>query len=180
MQPENLQNSMSSIGLGSSIATKVVAEPEKGQGKKYILAAITILGVVFLSLVVVVLISSALSPIDANGNMTLSFEGIVFAFIASFVAFIPAVFYILPLIWLDRYDPEPLWLLDLAFAWGALVAVIVSFIINTSVGSLVFAITRDPYTSAAISGVISAPVFEEASKGIGLLILLIFFRKYFG
>ena len=41
--------------------------------------------------------------------------------------------YLLPLIWLDRYDPEPLWLLSLAFAWGALVAVIASFIINTLV-----------------------------------------------
>ena len=60
--------------------------------------------------------------------------GIVPAFIAAVVAFVPAMFYLLPLIWLDRYDPEPLWLLALAFSWGALVSVIVSFILNTVFG----------------------------------------------
>ena len=96
--------------------------------------------------------------------------GPVAAVIAAVIAFVPAVFYILPLIWLDRYDPEPLWLLALAFAWGALVSVIVSFVINTLLGALFGEI---------VGGVISAPIFEEGSKGLGLILLLIFFRRYF-
>ncbi len=173
-EPENLQNSMASIGLGSVPTLYPPVVESSGQSKKYIIAAITIMGIVFLSLVVILLISSSLSQ-----SGPLGIEGIIFAFIASFIAFIPAVFYILPLIWLDRYDPEPLWLLALAFAWGALVAVIASFVINTTVGILAFALTNDPGIASAVSGVISAPVFEEASKGVGLLILLLFFRKYF-
>lgn len=176
VQPDNFQNSMSNIGLGS-IQAQSQPEPEKKTGK-YFIAALAIFTAVFLSLVVIVLISSALSPSD-DGEMTLNLSGVITAFLASFVAFIPAVIYILPLIWLDRYDPEPLWLLALAFAWGALVAVIVSFVINTSILYAVFALTNDPNTAQAVSGIISAPIFEEASKGIGVLILLIFFRRYF-
>ena len=180
-QPKSISLSMSSIGLGvlPPDPAKDLTTSGSGKGLKYIAASITILAIVFLSLVVVVLISSALSPVTRDGGMTLSLEGVVFAFIASFVAFIPAMFYVLPLIWLDRYDPEPSWLLALAFAWGALVAVIFSFIINTTIGSVAYSVTGSPDISGFISGVISAPVFEEASKGVGLLILLIFFRKYF-
>jgi RsiW-degrading membrane proteinase PrsW (M82 family) len=76
----------------------------------------------------------------------------------------------IPLMWLDRYDPEPPWLLSLAFAWGALVAVIVSFVINTLIGSLF---------GPEVGAVVSAPIFEEGSKGIGLIILLFFARREF-
>jgi RsiW-degrading membrane proteinase PrsW (M82 family) len=77
-----------------------------------------------------------------------------------------------------RYDPEPVWLLALAFSWGALVAVVVSFIINSLAGGIASAsISQD--AGEIIGAVISAPIVEEGSKGVGLLILLIFFRKYF-
>ena len=130
------------------------------------------MAIVFLSLIVIVLTTSALSPVSEGGGMTINVYGLIFAVIASVIAFVPAVFYVLPLIWIDRYDPEPLWLLALAFAWGALVAVIFSFVINTGIGVVAYLLTRDPMAAEAISGVISAPIFEEASKGIGLLILL--------
>jgi len=104
--------------------------------------------------------------------------GILPAVVAATIAFVPAVLYLFPLIWLDRYDPEPLWLLALAFAWGALVAVIFSIIVNSVVSGVVEA-NFGMEAGTAVGGVISAPIFEESSKGIGLLVLLIFFRKYF-
>ena len=104
--------------------------------------------------------------------------GIIAAVIASVIAFVPAMFYILPLIWLDRYDPEPPWLLALAFAWGGLVAVIVSFIVNTTVGA-VSSVTLGESFGEIAGAVISAPLVEEGSKGLGVIILLIFFRRYF-
>jgi RsiW-degrading membrane proteinase PrsW (M82 family) len=104
--------------------------------------------------------------------------GVFPAIIASVIAFLPAVIYLMPLVWLDRYDPEPLWLLALAFCWGALVAVVVSFIINTVLGTAV-GIAISPDAGEAVGAVMSAPVFEEGSKGLGLVILLIFFRRYF-
>jgi RsiW-degrading membrane proteinase PrsW (M82 family) len=104
--------------------------------------------------------------------------GIIPALIAAVVAFTPAMVYLLPMIWLDRYDPEPLWLLALAFAWGALVAVFASFIINTII-AVVISIGISPAAGQVAGAVLSAPIFEEGSKGLGLLVLLIFFRRYF-
>ena len=131
-------------------------QPAKSQTGKKLGIAITIFVVVFLALIVTVMITSSL--------------GLAAAIVAAMVAFIPACIYILPLIWLDRYDPEPLWLLALAFAWGALVAVIFSATINDLMGA---------FFGSEVATVVSAPVFEEGSKGFGLILLLIFFRHEF-
>lgn len=157
--PDNLQNSMASIGLGQI----AVAPPNKNVGK-YVGVALTIFMMIFLSLIVVGIMFLSVGPIPAV--------------IAAVVAFVPAVIYLLPLIILDRYDPEPLWLLALAFGWGALVAVVVSFVLNTFFG-LAVGMTVSPGAGQIFGAVISAPIVEEASKGIGLLILLVAFRKYF-
>ncbi|MFZ1699626.1 MAG: PrsW family glutamic-type intramembrane protease [Pyrinomonadaceae bacterium] len=158
-EPINFQASLQNFALGSMSA----AQPEPPKTGRYIGIAVTIFAIVFMSLIVMLLMFASV--------------GIVPAIVAAVVAFVPAVIYLLPLIWLDRYDPEPLWLLSLAFAWGALVAVIVSFIVNTLVG-VVVSIGVSPDAGQAVGAVISAPVFEEGSKGIGLILLLIFFRRY--
>lgn len=155
----NVQKSMTSIGLG-----QLEAVPEPSRTGRYVGIGFTIFAIVFMSLIVVAI-------------MFLS-VGVVPATVAAFVAFVPAIIYLFPLMWLDRYDPEPLWLLALAFAWGALVAVIFSIIVNSAI-AIVFAQTFGQGAGMLAGGVISAPIFEEASKGIGLVILLIFFRKYF-
>lgn len=154
----SLRHSVSSLGLGH-----IDEKPAKAQTGKYVAIGLTLFATVFLSLIVMLLMVFSV--------------GLIPAVLASFVAFIPAMFYLLPLIWLDRYDPEPLWLLGLAFAWGALVAVIVSFIINTAIGSVFGAI--DPALGEFAGAVVSAPIFEEGSKGLGLILLLIFFRREF-
>ncbi|CAN5332045.1 hypothetical protein BH20ACI2_BH20ACI2_14190 [soil metagenome] len=159
-EPVNLQNSISNLGLGSVSSVK----PEPRRTGRYIGIGATIFVIIFLSMVVALLMFASV--------------GIVPAVIAAVVAFVPATLYLIPLIWLDRYDPEPFWLLALAFAWGALVAVVVSFIVNTIVG-VVVAIGVSPEAGMAVGAVISAPIFEEGSKGLGVVILLIFFRKYF-
>ncbi|MFM9904251.1 MAG: PrsW family glutamic-type intramembrane protease [Pyrinomonadaceae bacterium] len=159
-EPVNFKSSMANFGLGGVSAT----QPEPNKTGQYIGIGVTLFAMAFLILIV-------------TGLMFLS-VGIVPAILAAVVAFIPAVIYILPIIWLDRYDPEPLWLLGLAFAWGALVAVVVSFIINTLFGVAV-GIAISPEAGEAVGAVMSAPIFEEGSKGLGLVILLIFFRRYF-
>jgi RsiW-degrading membrane proteinase PrsW (M82 family) len=158
-QPVSLQNSIASLGLG-----RIEVKPEKSSTGKYIGIAITVFAVIFLALIVVLLMFFSV--------------GIVPAVIGAIVAFTPALIYLLPFIWIDRYDPEPLWLFSLAYAWGALVAVIVSFIVNTLIGTVV-AIGVSPDAGQIVGAVMSAPVFEEGSKGLGLVILLIFFRRYF-
>lgn len=161
--PDNFQNSMANIGLG-----QLEAKPEPSRTGRYVGIGITILAIVFLSLIVIALMFFSV--------------GVIPAVIAAVVAFTPAMFYLMPLMWLDRYDPEPFWLLALAFAWGALVAVVVSFIVNTGVGigvAVGVGGQQGAILGDVIGAVISAPVVEEASKGVGLLILLIFFRRYF-
>lgn len=164
----SFKNSLQGLGMGG-LAPQYYSEPKTNQDGKYIWVAITIFVLIFLSLVVMILISSALSRTVTN-EFTLTTEGVMLALMASVIAFIPAMIYLLPLVWLDRYDPEPAWLLALAFAWGALVSVIISFVVNTLLGSIF---------GPAFGAVVSAPVFEEGSKGLGLLILLLAFRRYF-
>ncbi len=162
-EPANLQASLSNFGLGG-VAVAVV-KPEPAKTGMYIGIGVTIFAIMFMSLVVALLMFASV--------------GLVPAVIATVVAFLPAALYLLPLIWLDRYDPEPVWLLALAFAWGGLVAVIVSFIVNTVLGEVTYQLTQSAEASTFVGAVISAPIFEEASKGLGLVVLLIFFRKYF-
>ena len=170
--PDSFQDSMSNIGLGN-IATTA---PEPSKTKMYIGIGVTIFVLILLICAVSLIITFSLSPVTARGEISIV-TGVIFAIIASFVAFFPAVFYMLPIIWLDRYDPEPFWLLALAFAWGALVAVIVSFFVNSFIG-IAISIGISPEAGQIAGAVISAPIFEEASKGIGLLILLFGFRRY--
>src|SRR5438128_5491845 len=48
------------------------------------------------------------------------------------VATIPVPFYILLLLWIDRYESEPLWMLATTFLWGGVVAVFIAFVLNTA------------------------------------------------
>jgi RsiW-degrading membrane proteinase PrsW (M82 family) len=68
--------------------------------------------------------------------------------------------------WLDRYEPEPLSLLGFAFGWGALVAttaaLVLQFLEQATLGS-----------SQSWSAAIVAPVTEEASKGVFVVLLLL-------
>jgi RsiW-degrading membrane proteinase PrsW (M82 family) len=160
--PVNFQNSMANIGLGQIEA--VPPPPPKNTGL-YIGLGVAILLMIPLALIVIGIMFLSLGPVAAV--------------VAAAIAFTPAALYILPLMWIDRYDPEPFWLIAMAFAWGALVAVLVSIFVNTIFGVVVYVGTGSPGLAGFLSAVISAPVIEEASKGVGLLILLLFFRRYF-
>lgn len=159
-RPHSVQTSLVNFGLSNA----AVVKPEPSKAGKYIGIGVTLFAIAFMMLIVAALMFLSVGP------------GV--AIVAAVIAFVPAVIYLVPILWLDRYDPEPLWLLGLAFAWGALVAVIVSFVINTIFGIAV-GIAINPEVGEAAGAIMSAPIFEEASKGAGLLVLLIFFRKYF-
>lgn len=163
---KSIAQSLSSMGLGN------LEQPQNPPPKRtglMIGIGVTTFVFVLLGLLVAALFILLLQPVPA--------------LLATVIAFIPAAFYVLPLMGLDRYDPEPFWLLAFAFAWGAIVSVLVSFIGNTIFGSVAMMAaavsTGVPQLGEIVTAVVSAPLFEESSKGIGLLILLIFFRRYF-
>ena len=75
------------------------------------------------------------------------------------LGFVP-IFIVFPaLAWLDRVEPEPWSSRIHAVLWGAMVAALVSVIINSIVGLF----------SETLAVVVSAPVVEETMKGLGVI-----------
>lgn len=72
-------------------------------------------------------------------------------------------------LWLDRYEPEPRVLLASGLAWGAFVATMAALVVQ-GVGGLLVGFTAD------FSLAVAAPVVEEASKGL-FLVLLLWWRR---
>jgi RsiW-degrading membrane proteinase PrsW (M82 family) len=86
-------------------------------------------------------------------------------------ATIPVPIYVALVLWIDRYEAEPLWMLSTAFFWGALFATFFALLLNTGSAGIV-SILSDAKAGEAFAAVISAPIVEETGKA---LILFIFF-----
>ena len=93
-------------------------------------------------------------------------------FLATALAVLPVLPLVACYLWLDRYEPEPRSLLLMALAWGAFVATIAAILIG-GIGGMFVGFTEE--TSLAVV----APVTEEASKGLFLLLLLWWRRAEF-
>ena len=95
-------------------------------------------------------------------------ETFVSMFLGALVAFpAMAVYLTFPRL-LDRYDPEPAYVLALALLWGALAACGFAGLINSLVDAF-FSKAIDAEAGEAISAVISAPIVEETFKGVMVL-----------
>lgn len=79
------------------------------------------------------------------------------------LALVPFAIVLPVLRWLDRVEPEPRQARFHAICWGATVSVLVAGTINSIVAVTV---------SEAAAAVVSAPVVEEAMKGLGILVAL--------
>jgi protease PrsW len=90
------------------------------------------------------------------------------------LALLPAAIYFTVFVWIDRYEPEPWWLLAGAFLWGASVATLVAGIVNSTGRDLVSA-DLGAELGNAYMGSISAPIIEELSKGA--VLLFVFWRR---
>lgn len=159
-----LKQTLGGIGMYDPERKGLAPETEKSPTGMYIGAAVGVLVCLILTLVVALIMLSEL--------------GVVVAVIATIVAFVPAFFYMLPLLWLDRYDPEPVWALAASFVWGGLVAVVVSYILNSVFGAVAAGVGGE-VAGTIVGAVISAPIVEEGSKGLGLILILLFLRREF-
>jgi protease PrsW len=130
----------------------------RGSVIKIILFVIAALIAVLLGLLVLLLIGFETGPV-----------GFLIGLVS---ATLPVPIYLMLVLWIDRYESEPYWMLASAFFWGALVAVFFAFIINTASGIAVTMVTEDINAGNTFGAVISAPIVEEISKA---LILFIFF-----
>src|SRR5882762_3778821 len=93
----------------------------------------------------------------------------------AFLVIAPTVFvYFLIMKGMDRYEPEPFWLLTLVFFWGAVVATLMALVMNSVGEGVVSAALGSPQASSVVQSSTAsfvAPFVEESCKGLGLLLL---------
>src|SRR5690625_6442956 len=80
----------------------------------------------------------------------------------------------------DRWDPQPLPLVIIAVFWGAAIAAFSSYWINSL--NVLVAVTLtgdDDFAQGFVGPVLSAPLVEEVTKGLGLILLMLLARRYF-
>ncbi len=129
---------------------------------KIILAIFALMVAALLGLIVLLLIASETGPIEL--------------IIGMICATLPVPIYIMLLLWIDRYESEPLWMLTTTFLWGALVAVFIAIILNTVNGAIITAATNSARIGENFGAVISAPIVEESAKAF-ILLVLFFWKK---
>jgi protease PrsW len=102
--------------------------------------------------------------------------GIILSLIFGFV---PMFFYAAIVYWVDRYEKEPRRLLRNVFLWGAFIAAGGAFIINTTMGFSLFAITGSETATEFTTSAVIAPLVEETLKGMAVLLVFFFARNEF-
>ena len=124
---------------------------------RLVLALLALCIALFLGLLVLLLIGIETGPV-----------ALLLGFLT---ATIPVPLYIALVLWIDRYESEPLWMLAIAFFWGAFIATFAAFFLNTTLQLIVTAVASAS-AGEAFAAVVSAPIVEESGKA---LILFIFF-----
>lgn len=109
----------------------------------------------------------------------IGFEVGINGFVVGFLmASVPVPFYVAFALWVDRFEPEPTWLLALAFVWGAAIAVFFSLIFN-SLNEGILTAVAGAASASTLTAVLSAPFVEELTKGAALLLLFVWKRDEF-
>ncbi len=97
--------------------------------------------------------------------------------ISVLMAVIPLFVVVPTFLWVDRFEAEPARYLLFAFLWGALVSVVVAFVLNTAAMLVLLrANWVDPMHTGAVY---LAPVIEETLKGLGILLVFLARRREF-
>ena len=147
------------------VPRRVVKSSGHQTALKIIVGIFALMIAALLGLIVLLLIGAETGPVELVIGMV--------------CATLPVPVYIMLLLWIDRYESEPLWMLATAFIWGAVVAVFVAFILNTMNDAIVTAATNNAQIGNNFGAVISAPIVEESAKAFILLILFLFRRDEF-
>lgn len=99
--------------------------------------------------------------------------------VTAFLAGVSMVVIALIMLLADRWDPQPIPLLLIAVFWGAAIAAGTSYVLNTLNSQLVYLFTGSVEAATFAGSVFSAPLVEETTKGLGLLLLMMLARRYF-
>jgi protease PrsW len=104
--------------------------------------------------------------------------GLVAGLVGIVAALVPVASIVAALLWIDRWEPEPARMLWLAFGWGASVAAITALLVNNTAAAIGDALLGHG-GGDKISAVVSAPLFEEALKGVFVIGVMYFLRNEF-
>lgn len=96
-----------------------------------------------------------------------------------FFGFAPMFLFAAFVYWLDRFEKEPKLLLGGVFFWGAVVASAGAFLINTTLGVGIYALTGSEVAADLTTSALIAPVIEESLKGFAVLLVFWFVRREF-
>lgn len=80
--------------------------------------------------------------------------------------------------WLDRYTPQPRITLVFAFAWGSAASVGLALLLGTAFQTAFLTQETDESVAMFLNAVVQAPLVEESMKSAGLLVLLLFGRRF--
>lgn len=94
-------------------------------------------------------------------------------------ALIPTIVYVAFVWWIDRYEKEPVWLLALAFLWGAIPAAAFSLALEFALDIQIRALGAESLVANLANLSVGAPLVEETAKGIALIGLVLIFRREF-
>src|SRR5688572_14417106 len=144
------------------VVQPLARRPGNRSAIKIIAGVIAILSAVLLGLLVLLLIGVETGPVAL--------------LIGLVSATLPVPVYLVLVLWIDRYEAEPYWMLGTAFFWGALVAVFFAFVLNTAGTIAVALLTNDPRAAQTFGAVISAPIVEESAKAV-ILFIFFFWKK---
>src|SRR3546814_8061059 len=75
--------------------------------------------------------STATTDIDTYRHTLSLHDSLPISILATLMALIPLIIIVPTYLWLDRYEAEPVRYLVAAFLWGALIAVVGSFFLNS-------------------------------------------------
>ena len=112
-------------------------------------------------------------------SAVLSEGGPVATAVAGVLAFGPLVGVLAVVAWVDRWEPEPRWMLLAALAWGIGVSTAVSLYLNDRFSLGVLSVTGSAMHTEVLTTVLGAPVVEEAAKGLGVLLVFLLRRRFF-
>ncbi|HEX8121796.1 MAG TPA: PrsW family intramembrane metalloprotease [Solirubrobacteraceae bacterium] len=103
--------------------------------------------------------------------------GVAFA-LALCLAILPVPIYLALVLWIDRFEPEPVRMIVMTFAWGATIACLVAILLNT-IGEVIVSDQLGTHAGEIYGSSFSAPVVEESAKGAVLFGLFWWRREEF-
>jgi RsiW-degrading membrane proteinase PrsW (M82 family) len=141
--------------------TIIIARSPQVSAIKVVLSILAVLIALFLGLLLLIVIGIETGPVALMLGLI--------------TATIPVPLYIILVLWIDRYEAEPLWMLGTAFFWGALIATFFAFLLNTTSAGIVGSLAN-ANAAEAFAAVISAPIVEEIGKAF-VLFIFFFWKK---